>query len=67
MALPSRLTTAPYSAISPLRDTLVVAKGTAREELERLALTSDKVQRALEGAEVKKVIVVPDRLVNVVA
>ena len=50
-----------------LRDTLVVAKGTAREELERLALTSDKVQRALEGAEVKKVIVVPDRLVNVVA
>ena len=50
-----------------LRDTLVVAKGTAREELERLALNSDKVQRALEGAEVKKVIVVPDRLVNVVA
>ena len=50
-----------------LRDTLTVAKGTAREELERLALASDKVQRALEGAEVKKVIVVPDRLVNLVA
>jgi leucyl-tRNA synthetase len=50
-----------------LRDTLVVAKGTAREELERLALASDKVQRALDGAEVKKVIVVPDRLVNLVA
>ncbi|QCI93575.1 leucine--tRNA ligase [Novosphingobium sp. EMRT-2] len=50
-----------------LRDTLTVAKGTAREELERLALASDKVQRALDGAEVKKVIVVPDRLVNLVA
>ena len=50
-----------------LRDTLVVAKGTPREELERLALASDKVQRALDGAEVKKVIVVPDRLVNLVA
>jgi leucyl-tRNA synthetase len=50
-----------------LRDTLVVAKGTAREELERLALASDKVVRALEGAAVKKVIVVPDRLVNLVA
>jgi leucyl-tRNA synthetase len=50
-----------------LRDTLIVAKGTAREELERLALASDKVQRALDGAEVKKVIVVPDRLVNLVA
>jgi leucyl-tRNA synthetase len=50
-----------------LRDTLTVAKGTPREELEALALASDKVQRALGGAEVKKVIVVPDRLVNLVA
>jgi leucyl-tRNA synthetase len=50
-----------------LRDTLTVAKGTAREELEALALASDKVQRALEGAQVRKVIVVPDRLVNLVA
>ena len=50
-----------------LRDTLTVAKGTSREELEILALASDKVQRALDGAPVRKVIVVPDRLVNVVA
>ena len=50
-----------------LRDTLTVAKGTPKEELEALALASDKVQRALEGAAVKKVIVVPDRLVNLVA
>jgi leucyl-tRNA synthetase len=50
-----------------LRDTLTVPKGTPREELEALALASDKVQRALEGATVKKVIVVPDRLVNLVA
>ena len=50
-----------------LRDTLTVAKGTGREELEALALASEKVQRALDGAEVRKVIVVPDRLVNLVA
>ena len=50
-----------------LRDTLTVPKGTPRETLEALALASDKVQRALEGAAVKKVIVVPDRLVNLVA
>ena len=50
-----------------LRDTLSVPKGTSREELEALALASDKVQRALDGATVKKVIVVPDRLVNLVA
>ena len=50
-----------------LRDTLTVAKGTSKEDLEALALASEKVQRALEGAEVKKIIVVPDRLVNLVA
>ncbi|WP_454796475.1 leucine--tRNA ligase [Novosphingobium lindaniclasticum] len=50
-----------------LRDTLTVAKGTSKEELEALALASEKVQRALDGAEVRKVIVVPDRLVNLVA
>ena len=49
-----------------LRDTLTVAKGTPREALEALALASEKVQRALDGADVKKVIVVPDRLVNLV-
>ncbi|MEJ5977302.1 leucine--tRNA ligase [Novosphingobium sp. PS1R-30] len=50
-----------------LRDTLTVAKGTPGSELEALALASEKVQRAIDGAEVKKVIVVPDRLVNIVA
>jgi leucyl-tRNA synthetase len=50
-----------------LRDTLTVPKGTANAELEALALASDKVQRALDGAAVRKVIVVPDRLVNLVA
>jgi leucyl-tRNA synthetase len=34
--------------------------------LEALALASEKVQRAMEGATPKKVIVVPDRLVNIV-
>jgi leucyl-tRNA synthetase len=50
-----------------LRDTLTVAKGLPKPELEALALASGKVQRALDGAEVRKVIVVPDRLVNIVA
>ena len=50
-----------------LRDTLTVAKGLPKDELEALALASEKVQRALDGAEIRKVIVVPDRLVNLVA
>jgi leucyl-tRNA synthetase len=50
-----------------LRDTLTVAKGSSREVLEGLALSSDKVVNSLGGAVPKKVIVVPDRLVNIVA
>ncbi|OHT18059.1 leucine--tRNA ligase [Edaphosphingomonas haloaromaticamans] len=50
-----------------LRDTLVAPKGTDRPALEALALGSDKVIRLLEGKTPKKVIVVPDRLVNLVA
>ena len=50
-----------------LRDTITVAKGLPQAEIEALALASDKVQRALDGAVVRKVIVVPDRLVNIVA
>ena len=53
--------------LGKLRDTITVAKGLPREELEALALASEKVQRALDGKPLKKVIVVPDRLVNLVA
>ncbi len=49
-----------------LRDTLTAAKGLSKDELEALALASEKVQRSIDGAEVRKVIVVPDRLVNIV-
>lgn len=50
-----------------LRDTVRVAKGLARAELEAMTLANPKVQAQLDGAAPKKVIVVPDRLVNVVA
>ena len=53
--------------LGKLRDTVTVAKGTPQDQLEALALASDKVQRALDGKPVRKVIVVPDRLVNLVA
>lgn len=50
-----------------LRDTVKVAKGAAKDALEAMALANPNVQRMLEGAAPKKVIVVPDRLVNIVA
>jgi leucyl-tRNA synthetase len=50
-----------------LRDTISAPKGASKDDLEALALASEKLQRSINGATVKKVIVVPDRLVNVVA
>jgi leucyl-tRNA synthetase len=49
-----------------LRDTLTVAKGLPQAEIEALALARQKVQHAVDGANIKKIIVVPDRLVNIV-
>ncbi len=50
-----------------LRDKLVVAADASKEELEQAALASAKVQEFTAGKTVRKVIVVPGRLVNVVA
>ncbi|MEA3035210.1 MAG: leucyl-tRNA synthetase [Sphingomonadales bacterium] len=50
-----------------LRDTLTAPKGAPKERLEEMALASEKIGRILEGKPPRKVIVVPDRLVNLVA
>jgi leucyl-tRNA synthetase len=50
-----------------LRDRITVPVDIAQAELEAAALASDKVKQALEGKTVKKIIVVPKRLVNIVA
>jgi leucyl-tRNA synthetase len=50
-----------------LRDTIAAARGLPKEEAEALALASPKVQAQLGGSSPRKVIVVPDRLVNIVA
>ena len=49
-----------------LRDTITVPKGLSKDELQARALAADNIVRTLDGAEPKKVIVVPDRLVNLV-
>ncbi|NCN23204.1 MAG: class I tRNA ligase family protein, partial [Gallionella sp.] len=50
-----------------LRGDLTVAKDTDRATLEQLALAHEAVQRQLAGAAAKKIIVVPGRLINIVA
>ena len=48
------------------RDELTIARTADRGEIEAAALQLDAVQRALEGRPAKKVIVVPQKIVNVV-
>jgi leucyl-tRNA synthetase len=48
------------------RDEMTVARSADRNEIELAALRLEGVVRALEGRPVKKVIVVPQRIVNVV-
>ncbi|WP_296722423.1 leucine--tRNA ligase [Erythrobacter sp.] len=49
-----------------LRDTVTAPKGASKDALEALALASANLQRSVDGAAIRKVIVVPDRLVNIV-
>jgi leucyl-tRNA synthetase len=48
------------------RDELTIARTADKDEIEAAALSLEPVLRALEGRPVKKVIVVPQRIVNVV-
>jgi leucyl-tRNA synthetase len=49
-----------------LRDRLTVPAGTPAEALEQHALASAKVQALLDGKQVRRIVVVPGKLVNVV-
>jgi leucyl-tRNA synthetase len=48
------------------RDELKIGRNASKEDIEAAAMALDSVTRALEGRQPKKVIVVPQRIVNVV-
>ena len=50
-----------------LRDKMLVAKEASNEELEAIAKGLEKIQPFIDGATVRKVIVVPGKLINIVA
>jgi leucyl-tRNA synthetase len=58
--------TLPIQINGKRRGEITVAKDLAKDEVEKIALASDAVVKALEGRAPKKVIVVPGRIVNVV-
>ncbi len=49
-----------------LKDTLTLPKGAGEDATRAAALASDKIIRILDGVAPKRIIVVPDRLVNIV-
>jgi leucyl-tRNA synthetase len=49
------------------RDELTIARDADRETVERAALALDKVEKAIDGKPVRKIIVVPGKIVNIVA
>ena len=49
------------------RDELTIARDAAKEDIEAAALRLDNVVRAIGGRQIKKVVIVPQRIVNVVA
>jgi leucyl-tRNA synthetase len=57
----------PVQINGKLRDRITVPANASQEEMEKAALANEKVQSFLAGKTVKKVIVVPGKLVNIVA
>ena len=57
----------PVQVNGKLRGHIVIAPDTSREEIEQMALDCEKVQQFVSGKEIKKVIVVPNKLVNIAA
>ncbi|MCI5812243.1 MAG: leucine--tRNA ligase [Limosilactobacillus coleohominis] len=50
-----------------VRAKIKMAKDTDRDEAEKLALADDNVKKFTDGKDIKKVIVVPNKIVNIVA
>jgi leucyl-tRNA synthetase len=50
-----------------LRAKLTVAAGSTKEQVEALAFAEENVSKFIEGKEIRKVIYVPGKLLNVVA
>ena len=49
-----------------LRDTFEIYQNASKEEIEKIALGQTKVQSYIEGKQIVKIIVVPNKLINIV-
>ena len=51
---------------SKMRAKITLSKSLSKEEIEKAALANEDIIAALSGAAVKKVIVIPNRLINII-
>jgi leucyl-tRNA synthetase len=56
----------PVQVNGKLRSRIVVPFGTGREELERRALADERVAPHVAGKQVAKIVILPDKLINIV-
>lgn len=59
--------TLPIQVNGKRRGEITIEKSAAKDEIERIALASPDIENFLDGKVIKKVIVVPGRIVNIVA
>jgi len=59
--------TLPIQVNGKRRSELKMAKDTAKDEIEAMAMADEAVKRSLNGLTVRKVIIVPGRIINIVA
>ena len=57
----------PVQINGKVRSRIVVASGSHEEALQEAALSDERIAELLRGKEIRKVIVIPDKLVNIVA
>jgi leucyl-tRNA synthetase len=50
-----------------VRAKVKMAKDTTKEEAEKVALANEHVKKFTDGKDIKKIIVVPNKIVNIVA
>ena len=60
------MSTIVFQVNGKLRDRVEMPAGTSKEELESLAISSEKVKNFTDGKNIIKTIVIPNKLVNIV-
>jgi leucyl-tRNA synthetase len=57
----------PVQVMGKVRGKITVEAEASAEEIEKVALADERIQESLEGLAIRKIIVVPGKIINIVA